>query len=65
MTKALGARRKQTPVLLPTHLAARQLLGSAAPERAVVIPELITGTVTQRDQAVAAILRGVADLIDS
>jgi hypothetical protein len=65
VTKALGTRRKQTPVLLPPHLAARQLLGSAAPERAVVIPELITGTATTRDHAVASILRGVADLIDS
>ena len=63
--EAFGKDRRQTPVVVPPYLTSQALLGSAEPDRAVVIPELITGTVTSRDHAVAQILRGVADLIDS
>ncbi|MEO7352260.1 MAG: caspase family protein [Marmoricola sp.] len=74
---AFGAKRKQTPVLLPPHLTSRRLLGSAVPDRAVVIgeqvvhalpdppPALPPGPVTARDRAVAKVLRGVADLVES
>ena len=47
-------------------------MSEAMAERAVVIGELgigalppVPGTATQRDHAVATILRGVADLIES
>jgi hypothetical protein len=65
LVAALGEQRRQTPVLLPTHLMSRRLLGSAEPDRAAVVPELIAGAGTKRDRAVASILRSVADLIES
>jgi hypothetical protein len=59
-------------VLLPPHLAARRLLGSAAPERkagstsdSVLGPTPLPGPVTPRDRAVAEVLRSVADLLET
>lgn len=64
--EAFGQSRRQTPVLLPPGLTSRRLLASSTPARAAVVDELVTtSTQTRRDHAVASILRGVADLIDS
>ncbi len=63
--KAFGKDRRQTPVVVPPYLTSEPLLGGSEPQRAVVIPELIASTGTKRDQAVASILRSVADLIES
>lgn len=68
---AFGDDRRQTPVLRPDHLASRPLFGaSPAGQRPVEIPEVTTvpgttGHPTPRDAAIAAILRGMADLIES
>ena len=69
---ALGADRKQTPVLLPPHLTSRRLLGSAVPEKKSglttdTVPETtaLPGPVTPRDRAVAEVLRSVADLLET
>lgn len=71
-----GDDRRQTPVLLPPGLAARTFLAgvSEAPKDGGVngLPDLLPpqGTATtpgdnRRERAVASILRGVADLIES
>ncbi len=74
---AFGKRRRQTPVLRPAHLAGRGLLaasvrtaaGAGTLTGAAVVPEVASlptaGGVTPRERAIASILRGVADLIES
>ncbi len=62
--EAFGKDRRQTPVVVPAYLTSGSLLAGTEPDRAVVIPELIVGTGSRRDHAVASILRSVADLID-
>jgi hypothetical protein len=63
---AFGDDRRQTPVLLPPGLTSRRLLSAAVPERAVVVDELVTTSPqARRDHAVATILRGVAELLES
>ncbi|RHW24158.1 caspase family protein [Nocardioides immobilis] len=72
-----GGDRQQTPVLLPPALTSRTFLaplshapkGSAAtgptPAPASPIESVSPAGTTRREQAVASILRGVADLIES
>jgi hypothetical protein len=74
---AFGGHRKQTPVLLPPELASRRLLGSVPTRKAEAatsqvvdalpdgVSTLPSGPVTPRDRAVAKVLRGVADHIES
>ncbi|MEO5654301.1 MAG: caspase family protein, partial [Marmoricola sp.] len=73
---AFGDRRRQTPVLRPDYLAARQLLvptsqdrlpASAASPDQPVGPAVTgpTDRVSSRDRATATILRGLADLLES
>lgn len=75
--EAFGDNPAQTPVLKPDNLASRALLGPVGPVRAPATvagalhalpdpaPALPGGPVTERDRAIASILRGVADLIES
>jgi hypothetical protein len=67
-----GAQRRQTPVLVPPYLATQRLLAARTPERALPLPPDpppfptgLPGTATARDHAIARVLRGVADLIES
>ena len=62
---AFGEDRRQTPVLLPPGLTSRPLLAASTPQRAAEVDVVASSPQSRRDRAVASILRGVADLIES
>ncbi len=76
MTRAFGAKARQTPVLRPEHLATRRLLAPAVAEQKAgsptdalpdptPFPTIPPGPVTARDRAIAQLLRSVANLIET
>ena len=79
VTRAFGAHPRQPPVLRPRHLASRPVAGPgrsreggrvAGPRaaRSRALPDhadLPPGPVTARDRAIAALLRSVANLIET